>query len=70
MNGFSLAVTLGLTCMQMAADIATGIDPFTKEQVYIARQLKGRELQWALMQFFKPENYFTAREALLQTART
>jgi hypothetical protein len=35
------------TCMQMAADIATcmyytGIDPFTRDAVYIARALKDR----------------------------
>jgi uncharacterized radical SAM protein YgiQ len=47
----------------------TGIDPFTKKTVYIAKQLKDRKLQRALLQFFKPENYFEVREALLQTKR-
>ena len=47
----------------------TGIDPFTKEPVYIAKQLKDRKLQRALMQFFKPANYFEVREALRQTNR-
>jgi uncharacterized radical SAM protein YgiQ len=47
----------------------TGIDPFTKKSVYIAKQLKDRKLQRALLQFFKPENYFEVREALLQTKR-
>ena len=47
----------------------TGTDPLTKEQVYVARQLKDRKLQRALMQFFKPENYFEVREALLQAGR-
>jgi len=48
----------------------TGIDPFTKKPVYVARDLKNRKLQRALMQFFKPENYFAVREALQQAKRT
>jgi hypothetical protein len=47
----------------------TGIDPFTKQEVYIARTLRDRKMQRALMQFFKPENYFEVREALLQAGR-
>ncbi len=43
----------------------TGIDPFTKQEVYIAKGLRDRKMQWALMQFFKPENWFTVREALI-----
>ncbi|MBV8398404.1 MAG: DUF3362 domain-containing protein [Acetobacteraceae bacterium] len=34
----------------------TGIDPFTKQQVYVAKGLRDRKMQRALMQFFKPEN--------------
>ena len=45
------------TCM-----FYTGIDPFTKEEVYVARGVRDRKMQRALMQFFKPENYFTVRE--------
>jgi hypothetical protein len=61
--------------MQMADDVATcmyytGIDPFTKEQVYVARALHDRRLQRALLQFFKPENYFEVRKALEQAGRT
>jgi uncharacterized radical SAM protein YgiQ len=52
------------TCM-----FYTGIDPFTKEQVYVARGLRDRKMQRALMQFFKPENWFTVREALIQAGR-
>ncbi len=52
------------TCMYY-----TGIDPFTKEEVYVARNLRDRKLQRALMQFFKPENYFMVREALIQAGR-
>jgi hypothetical protein len=48
----------------------TGIDPFSKEEVYVARHLRDRKLQRALMQFFKPENWFTVREALIEAKRT
>jgi uncharacterized radical SAM protein YgiQ len=47
----------------------TGLDPFTKEPVPVARGLKDRRLQRALMQFFKPENYFLVREALETAGR-
>jgi uncharacterized radical SAM protein YgiQ len=47
----------------------TGIDPFTKKPVHIAKQLKDRKLQRALLQFFKPENYFEVREALFAAGR-
>ena len=53
------------TCMYY-----TGIDPFTKQEVYIARNLRDRKLQRALLQFFKPENYFEVRKALEQAGRT
>jgi uncharacterized radical SAM protein YgiQ len=53
------------TCMYY-----TGIDPFTKEAVYVARHLKDRKLQRALMQFFKPENWFAVREALIEAGRS
>jgi hypothetical protein len=52
------------TCMYY-----TGIDPFTKQEVYIARNLKDRKMQRALMQFFKPANWFTVREALIEAGR-
>ncbi len=47
----------------------TGIDPFTKKPVYVAQHLRDRKLQRALMQFFKPENYFEVRKALEQSGR-
>ena len=47
----------------------TGIDPFTKKPVYVAQHLRDRKLQRALMQFFKPENYFDVRKALEQAGR-
>ncbi len=51
------------TCMYY-----TGVDPFTKKPVAIARKLRDRRTQRALMQFFKPENYFEVREALRSRA--
>ncbi len=47
----------------------TGIDPFTKKSVFVAKHLRDRKLQRALMQFFKPDNYFEVRAALLKTGR-
>jgi hypothetical protein len=52
------------TCMYY-----TGLDPFTKQPVASAKGLKDRKLQRALMQFFKPENYFEVRDALIQAGR-
>ena len=47
----------------------TGIDPFTKKPVHVAQHLRDRKLQRALMQFFKPENYFDVRKALEKAGR-
>ncbi len=47
----------------------TGIEPFSGKEVYVAKGLKDRKMQRALMQFFKPENWFTVREALIQAGR-
>lgn len=63
-----------MSYMRMTDDIATalyytGIDPFTKQEVYVAKALRERKMQRALMQFFKTENYFMVREALLQAGR-
>jgi radical SAM superfamily enzyme YgiQ (UPF0313 family) len=52
------------TCMYY-----TGLDPFTKKEVHVAKGMKDRKMQRALMQFFKAENYFTVREALLESGR-
>lgn len=52
------------TCMYY-----TGLDPNTGEEVYTAKHLRDRKLQRALLQFFKPENYFEVRQALLQAGR-
>lgn len=53
------------TCMYY-----TGLDPITKQPVTVAKGLHDRKLQRALMQFFKPANWFAVREALLQAGRS
>jgi UPF0176 protein len=47
----------------------TGIYPFTKKEVKIAKGIRDRKMQRALMQFFKPEYYFAVREALVEAGR-
>src|SRR5437660_5348099 len=47
----------------------TGIDPFRKQEAYVTKGLRDRKMQRALMQFFKPENWFSVREALIQAGR-
>jgi|SRR5262245_57092413 len=48
----------------------TGVDPITGKPVQVARHLRDRKLQRALMQFFKPANRFDVREALVEAGRT
>jgi hypothetical protein len=48
----------------------TGIDPFTGQEVFIAKHLRDRRMQRALLQFFKPEYYFEVRKALEEAGRT
>jgi hypothetical protein len=60
--------------MRMTLDVATcmyhtGLDPFTKKPAGAAKAMGDRALQRALMQFFKPENYFAVREALTRAGR-
>ncbi len=60
--------------MGVPLDIATpmyytGLDPFTKQEIRIAKGLNNRKMQRALMQFFKPENYFDVRQALIEAKR-
>ena len=45
------------------------LDPMTMKPVYVAKFLRDRKLQRALMQFFKPENHFLVRKALSQAGR-
>ncbi len=47
----------------------TGLDPMSMKPVYVAKFLRDRKLQRALMQFFKPENYFLVRKSLIQAGR-
>ncbi|MFM8270287.1 MAG: YgiQ family radical SAM protein [Pseudomonadota bacterium] len=47
----------------------TGLDPFTKKEVFVAKHLRDRKVQRALLQFFKPENYFEVRKALEEAGR-
>jgi len=48
----------------------TGLDPVTMVPVFVAKGLRDRKIQRALMQFFKPENYFTVRKTLTEAGRT
>ncbi|MGC4007323.1 MAG: DUF3362 domain-containing protein [Pirellulales bacterium] len=48
----------------------TGYDPMTMKPVETAKNLKDRRMQRALLQFFKPDNYFEVRRALEETGRT
>jgi hypothetical protein len=62
------------TPIDLPFDIATcmydtGIDPMTGNEVHVAKGLNNRKVQRALMQFFKPENWFTVREALIEAGR-
>ncbi|MCC6809993.1 MAG: YgiQ family radical SAM protein [Deltaproteobacteria bacterium] len=47
----------------------TGIDPLTMTPVHVAKGLNDKKTQRALMQFFRPENYFVVREALEKAGR-
>ena len=47
----------------------TGINPFTGEEVYVAREQKEKNMQRALLQFSVPENYSIVKEALEKANR-
>jgi uncharacterized radical SAM protein YgiQ len=47
----------------------TGLDPMTMQPVETVKKLKDREVQRALMQYFKPENWFVVHKALLEAGR-
>ncbi|MEZ6197233.1 MAG: DUF3362 domain-containing protein [Planctomycetota bacterium] len=56
--------------MDLAATMYyTGLDPIDMEPVAVAKNLRDRRLQRALLQFFKPENWFEVRRALEQAGR-
>jgi len=52
------------TCM-----FHTGLDPMTMKPVDTAVKLRDRKVQRALLQYFKPENWFAVRKALLDRGR-
>ena len=47
----------------------TGIDPISGQRAPVARKMRDRRFQRAMMQFFKPENYFLVRDALRKAGR-
>lgn len=47
----------------------TGLDPMTMQPVKIVKGLRDRRMQRALLQFFKPENWFEVHKALLEAGR-
>ena len=47
----------------------TGINPFTKEKVYVPNDQKEKNMQRALLQFKNPENYNVVKAALLKAQR-
>jgi radical SAM superfamily enzyme YgiQ (UPF0313 family) len=48
----------------------TGLDPMTMKPVQTARALRDRRVQRALLQFWKPENWFEVKDALTKAGRT
>ncbi len=52
------------TCM-----FYTGIDPYTMEEVYVARTPKDKAMQRALLQYFNPKNKDLVLEALKRAGR-
>lgn len=53
------------TCM-----FYTGIDPYTMEEVYVAKTPKEKAMQRALLQYFNPKNRDLVVEALKRAGRT
>ncbi len=47
----------------------TGLDPVTMRPVHVAKHLRDRKPQRALMQFFQPENDHLVRKALIEAGR-
>ncbi len=58
------------TPMSMATSMyVTGLDPFTREPVYSAKDLREKRLQKALLLYWDPEHHELAREALVTAGR-
>ncbi|MBR2315479.1 MAG: YgiQ family radical SAM protein [Clostridia bacterium] len=53
------------TCM-----FYTGLDPYTMKEVYVAKTLKDKAMQRALLQYFNPNNKELVVEALKRAGRT
>jgi radical SAM superfamily enzyme YgiQ (UPF0313 family) len=47
----------------------TGINPFTKEEVYVPKSFKEKAMQRALLQYRVPANYSLVKEALITAHR-
>ena len=47
----------------------TGIDPFSRRPVATVRRLRDRKVQRALLQYFRPENWFAVHRALRDAGR-
>lgn len=47
----------------------TGINPFTKEKVYVPKTQKEKNMQRALLQYALPQNYNIVKEALVKAHR-
>jgi hypothetical protein len=47
----------------------TGLDPFTMQKIYVPKSAKEKQMQRALLQYFKPENREIVRSALILAKR-
>ena len=53
------------TCMYY-----TEMDPRTMQKVYVAKTIREKKMQRALLQYKKPQNYEIVKQALMQAGRT
>ena len=59
------------TPMSMATSMyVTGLDPFTQEPVHVAKELREKRMQKALLQYWDPSQHDLAREALHKAGRS
>jgi hypothetical protein len=70
-EGYRLSIT---NFVHPTPDIATAVyytgrDVFTGKEVHVAKGMRDRKMQRALMQFFKPDNWFAVRDALIEAGR-
>ena len=52
------------TCMYY-----TEMDPYTKEKIFVAKDMKDKKMQRALLHFNKRENRATVKQALIKAGR-